>query len=287
MAERDERERIAKKHIGLMKNVYGAEIAACVKSARIFEDGDGRELDVGEARFEGTETCVTGDFAAKVVYRNSGKCVVVDAGSFTRPGGTYETGGGGPESMLCADSALYPVLAALKETYYDKNRGWESGQLMSDRALYLTDVPFSRGGERRDTDVVVIAAPNRTRALENGRSPELCDQYLGFRIEAMLRVAAQGGADVLVCPAFGCGRDGNDTAVVIEHIKSWLEAHPGVFEKVVFSVPRSSEAAFVEAFGREVRETRPVAVVATSDDDDEEDDEDWRDIELPEGITLG
>ena len=285
MPDRDERQRAAKKHIGLMKNVYGTEIASCVKSARIFEDGDGRELDIPEARFEETETCVTGDFAAKVVYRNSGKCVVIDAGSFTRPGGTYETGGGGPESMLCAESALFPILAELKKKYYDKNRGWESSQLFSDRALYLTDVPFSRNGERRDADIVVIAAPNRTRALEGGRSTELCDQYLGFRIEAMLRVAAQGGADVLVCPAFGCGRDGNDVSVVIGHIKSWLEAHPGVFEKVVFSVPRTSEAAFVEAFGREVRETRPVREAATSND--EEDDEDWRDIELPEGITLG
>ena len=283
---REQRQRQAKRHIGLMKNVYAAEIEACAASAKIYEDGEGRELPVPEPQFEATATAVTTDFAAKALYGTSGKAVIIDAGAFTRPGGNYEAGSFGPEQALCSDSALYPVLCALKKSYYDKNRGWECSQLFSDRALYLTDVMFSRNGTPRTADVVVIAAPNRKRALEGGRSPEFCDQVLGFRIEAMLRVAAQGGASTLICGAFGCGPQGNPAAQVIGLIQAWLAAHPGVFENVIFAVPRASEAAFAQAFGRMQREQKPAAMREEPQPKDDDDDEDWRTIELPEGVTL-
>ena len=97
------------------------------------------------------------------------------------------------------------MLSGLKKEYYDKNRGFASGQIYNDHAMYLSDVTFTRNGSIRKAGVVVIAAPNRTRALENHRSPEGIDQALGFRIEALLRIAAANGADTLICNAFGCG----------------------------------------------------------------------------------
>lgn len=289
MQDRTQRQAQAKKHIGLMRNVFVSEIEASIAGTRIYEDGDGREIDVREPVCEQTATRVTTDFASKVLYSCTGEAVIIDPAGFTRPGGGYEDGGSGPEATLCADSDLYPILCGLKKSFHDKNRGWESGQLFSDRAAYIPGVAFARGGEVRRADVVAIAAPNRKRALENGRSKELCDQMLGFRIEAMLRVAASGQATTLVCPAFGCGMQGNDAAQVAGLIGAWLDAHPGVFEHVVFSVPRSCEAAFGNVFGvseqpaRTARPARDEAERRTRDDDE---DESWRDIELPEGVTL-
>ena len=64
--------------------------------------------------------------------------------------------------------------------------------------------------------------------------------------------------------------------------KQWLDAHPGVFAKVVFAIPGGPNLdAFQDAF-----EHREEAVPADVDEP-EDDDEDWRDgLDLPEGITL-
>lgn len=286
MPTKDERRAEAAKHIALMKGVFGSEIEACAKGAKIYEDGDGRELPIPDARFKATETRVTTDFASQALFSAKGRAAVVDAASFTRPGGNYADGAFGPEQALCADSILYPVLCELKESYYDKNRGWESGMLFTDRALYLEDVTFSRKGNMKKAGVVVIAAPNRTRALENHRSPEGCDQALSFRIEAIMRIAAAGGADSLVVGAFGCGSYGNDPAQVAGLFGAWLDAHPGVFEEVVFAVPRASFEAFNAAFGEPVATQATAAGDSAGGADEADDDEDWRD-NLPEGVTLG
>ena len=283
MPSKEERQAEAKMHIALMKSVFSAETDAAIKSAKFYEDGEGRELPIPEPRFEATATEVTTDFMVTALYKHKGTVALVDPAAFSKPAGGYEEGSFGPEQALCSESNLYPVLSGLKKEYYDKNRGFASGQIYNDHAMYLSDVTFTRNGSIRKAGVVVIAAPNRTRALENHRSPEGIDQALGFRIEALLRIAAANGADTLICNAFGCGALGNDPQQVIGLFKGWLDAHPGVFETVAFAVPRASFDAFDAAFGAPKPEEP--AVVATADDD-EDDEFDLDSIELPEGVTL-
>lgn len=283
MPSKEERQAEAKKHIALMKSVFSAETDAAIKSAKFYEDGEGRELPIPEPRFEATATEVTTDFMVTALYKHKGTVALVDPAAFSKPAGGYEEGSFGPEQALCSESNLYPVLSGLKKEYYDKNRGFASGQIYNDHAMYLSDVTFTRNGSICKAGVVVIAAPNRTRALENHRSPEGIDQALGFRIEALLRIAAVNGADTLICNAFGCGALGNDPQQVIGLFKGWLDAHPGVFETVVFAVPRASFDAFDAAFGAPKPEEP--AVVATAGDD-EGDEFDLDSIELPEGVTL-
>ncbi len=283
MPSKEGRQAEAKKHIALMKSVFSAETDAAIKSAKFYEDGEGRELPIPEPRFEATSTEVTTDFMVTALYKHKGTVALVDPAAFSKPAGGYEEGSFGPEQALCSESNLYPVLSGLKKEYYDKNRGFASGQIYNDHAMYLSDVTFTRNGSIRKAGVVVIAAPNRTRALENHRSPEGIDQALGFRIEALLRIAAANGADTLICNAFGCGALGNDPQQVIGLFKGWLDAHPGVFETVVFAVPRASFDAFDAAFGAPKPEEP--AVVATAGDD-EDDEFDLDSIELPEGVTL-
>ena len=283
MADKDQRKVQAEKHNALMKGAFASEPAATVEAATIYEEGEGRALELPEAPFEATETLVTTAFVPDALYRfGKGKCAVVDPASFTRPGGTYLDGAFGPEQVLCSDSNLYEVLCGIKREFHDKNRDYRRGMLFTDRCAYLPDVAFSRGGTVRKADVIVVAEPMRARALENHRSEAECDNELARRIETILCVAAANECETLILNAFACGRMGYPAQQVVDLIKAWLDAHPGALSRVVFAVPRVHFDAFDAAFGQP-KEEAPTPVVS---DEDETDDEDWRTIDLPEGITL-
>ena len=283
MADREQRKEQAEKHNALMKGAFASETAATVDAAIIYEEGEGRTLELPEAPFEATETLVTTAFVPEALYRfGKGKCAVVDPASFTRPGGAYLDGAFGPEQVLCADSNLYEILCGIKGEFHDKNRDYRRGMLFTDRCAYLPDVTFSREGNVRKDDVIVIAEPMRSRALENHRPEAECDHEIARRIETFLAIAAANGCETLVVGAFGCGRFGYPAQQVIGLFEEWLEAHPGALGRVVFAVPRAHRDAFDEAFGQPKEETpAPVAV-----ENSEEDDEDWRNVELPAGVTL-
>lgn len=294
--------------------LWGAEAAAAAEAAKraaemAEADAEGAQAGNEEAReaaeiAEGaaeeaaesdavaptvTETTVkvVTSFAPEALYRDAtGKTMIVDPGAFTRPGGAYEDGAFGPEQILCSESNLYPILVAHKRDFYDKNRDYRRGSLFTDRALYVPEVLFSRGGDVRRADVLVIAEPIRAYALENHRSERECDKALADRIETIFRVAAANGAETLIMGAFGCGRNGYPVEQVIELIQNWIAEHPGVVPNVVFAVPRMHADAFREAFGAPEPERPAPVVVAEGENDREGDDEDWRNVELPEGVTL-
>ena len=138
MPTRDERKAAAASNLALMRGAFSKDTQETIDAAIIYEDGEGRELELPEVE-EGaaTTTSVTSDFAVKAVHSAKGKTVVVDPCSFMRPGGAYEDGAFGPEQILCSESNLYPVLCGCKNTYHAANRGFASGQLYTDRALYL------------------------------------------------------------------------------------------------------------------------------------------------------
>ena len=284
MADRDQRREQAEKHNALMKGAFASETAATVEAAIIYEEGEGRALELPDAPFETTETLVTTAFEPDALYRfGKGKCVVVDPASFTRPGGAYLDGAFGPEQVLCSDSNLYEVLCGIKREFHDKNRDYRRGMLFTDRCAYLPDVTFSRGGTVRKADVIVVAEPMRARALENHRSEAECDNELSRRIEAILCIAAANECETLILNAFACGRMGYPAPQVVGLIKAWLDAHPGALGRVVFAVPRAHLDVFDAAFGQP-KEEAPIPIAVDSDEN--ADDEDWRTIELPEGITL-
>lgn len=263
-----------------------AEIAE--EAAETAEAEEAADSDGAAAAPRATETTVkvVTSFAPEALYRDTvGKTMIVDPGAFTRPGGAYEDGAFGPEQILCSESNLYPVLTAHKRDFYDKNRDYRRGSLFTDRALYVPEVLFSREGDTRRADVLVIAEPIRAYALENHRSERECDKALADRIETIFRIAAANGVETLIMGAFGCGRNGYPVDQVIGLIRAWIAEHPGAVPNVVFAVPRVHADAFREAFGAPGPE-RPVPVVVAEDESDREDDEDWRRVELPEGITL-
>lgn len=282
MADKEQRKEQAEKHNALMKGAFAAETAATVEAAVIYEEGEGRSLDLPEAPFDATETVVTTAFMPEALYRfGKGACAVVDPASFTRPGGAYLDGAFGPEQVLCSDSNLYEILCGIKREFHDKNRDYRRGMLFTDRCVYLPDVAFSRGGTVRKANVIAIAEPLRARALENHRSEAECDRELARRIEAICCVAATNECEMLVLNAFACGRLGYPASQVVQLFKEWIDAHPGALGRVVFAVPRAHFDAFDAAFGKPKEEEAAPAVT-----EEESDDEDWRNVELPEGVTL-
>lgn len=283
MPTRDERREAAAKNLALMRGAFASETKATIEAAVIYENGEGRELPLADAEGE-TTTSVTTDFATKAVFAVKGKTCVIDACSFTRPGGAYEDGSFGPEQILCSESNLYPVLTGCKGIYHDKNRGFASGMLFTDRALYLPNVVFVRDGVIAKADVLAIPEPNRTRALENHRSEREHDVTLAGRVEALLRIAAANECETLIVGAFGCGPQGADAQTSIELFKKWIEAHPGAIKHIVFAVPRASFEAFNDAFGKKASDEPAPKPVPT--DDNEEDEADFDPNDLPEGITF-
>ena len=282
MPTKDERKAQAKKHNALMKGAFAAETAATVAQAVIYEDGEGRELELPEPAFEATNVEATTKFTVNALYDAKGKTAIVDPVSFTRPGGNYEEGSFGPEQVLCHESNLYQALCEMKREYHDANRGFARGQLFTDRAMLLPDVVFSGSGEIRKAGIIAIPEPNRSRALENHRSERECDTCLAQRIESILRIAAANGYETLIMGAFACSRENYDPQQVIGLVQAWIEAHPGALGTIVFAVPRAVFDIFDEAFGKEVKE-EPETPAAENDDEDEFD---LDSIELPEGVTL-
>lgn len=285
MVDREERKVQAEKHSGLMRSAFAKETAACVEAAVIYEEGEGRSLELPDAPFPTTETYVVTSFAPEAIYRDGkGKTAVVDPVSFTRPGGAYLDGSFGPEQILCADSNLFEVLSDIAAEYHQKNRDYRRGMLFTDRTLYLPEVTFLRSGEVRPVDVIAVAEPLRARALENHRSERECDNALRDRIETLLRIAAANEVETLVVGAFGCGRQGYDPEAVIALFKAWIEAHPGAIGRIVFAVPRAYVDSFREAFGAPPAKEEPKPEVTTDNEDEEEFD--WRSVPLPEGVTI-
>lgn len=280
---KEQRKAHAQRHNALMRGAFASDTKACVEATTIYEDGEGRSLEIPEAAADATETEVTTQFSVNVLYGEAGKVAIACPVTFSKPGGNYEDGAFGPEQMLCAESNLYQVLCGLRPQYHAKNRGFARGMLFTDRALFMPDVTFSRDGNIRKADVIAIPEPNRTRALENNRSKREADQCLAQRIESILRIAAANGAETLVVGAFGCGRQGYATDQVVKLFQAWLEAHPGAIKKIVFSIPRACFDEFDAAFGKpKVEEPKPVE----QPEEEESDEFSLEGIELPEGVTF-
>ena len=70
MADRDERREQARKHLALMKGALASDAEKSVEAAVIYEDGEGRELELPEPPFEATVTLVGTRFAPEALYRH-------------------------------------------------------------------------------------------------------------------------------------------------------------------------------------------------------------------------
>lgn len=282
---KEQRREMAKKHVALMSRVFGNETAHTVETATEYKDGDMFDFPAVDARTNETDVsclaqdCVSAAIAAKRENPDAKVCIH-DFASFMHQGGGYMNGAQAQEEQLCAESNLYNVLDA-KSDYYCENKNWQRGGLYTSRALYLDDVCFLQEGTPVMCDVLVIAAPNRRVALDNGRTEQECANDLQRRVNTLLNIAAAQNVDVLITGAFGCGAFGNDWDEVAKAYRAWLDEHDGVIPKIVFcfvnaglkKVFNKIICDFDEELEAEcVAEEERVAAAA-----EEIDEEDWRD----------
>lgn len=276
MATREERAAQAAANTGRMKAIFAKEIAASAEGARIYQEGAGWSLTVPQGQGQ-TQVRVERGNVCRALMRAQGKPCVIDPASFTKPAGNYAGGAWGPEAILCASSNLYPILESLQDTYYAGNKGHFNDGLCTDRAVYVPDVQFLQDGKAKPVDVLVMAEPNRKRALENpARSEAECNTHLRYRINSALGIAAENGCQTLVATAFGCGFNGNDAAQVAGLFAQWIAEHPGVFQQVVFVVANAAlQDAFLAAFpdAAQQEERKPQQQTPVDPEPQEEPDE--------------
>lgn len=256
---RAERAENAKRHIAVMKTAFAKEIEKTVADAVLYENGEAH--DDFEEKWESGDIKRHDATRQRVVFASSTdallaladegatKIAVIDYASYTNPGGGYAKGSNAQEEALCADSTLYPCLCALEGRYHEPNRKATLGGLYTSRAMSLPCVVFARDGRQQEAEIVVIAAPNRRRALENGRSERECDSDLIRRCDAALEIAALSGADAVVAGAFGCGVFGNPPRMVARAFADWCAKHPGAFAEVLYAIPGGAN---LDAFADEL-----------------------------------
>ena len=281
--ENSAREAQVKRHVSVMKAVFGTETQASIEGARIVEAGYAPEAVPAEDASPTVVSFAAGD-AVTAIFHAQKPVAVLDPASYRYVGGGYLRGWRGPEEDLCDEGNLYAILEAFQKSYYAPNKQTSSGELFTSRALAIPDVVFSRNGEIAKASVAVVAAPNRARALQRNRSEKECDLAMAERVDTAMRLLADFGATTAVIPAFGFGqRDGFAAAQVAQLFHDWIAEHDGAIPQVVFAIWRGPDvdvfkAAFADRWHEE--EAPVVEQVDVADEDDEE--EDWEKYRISE-----
>ena len=271
----------AKRHVSVMKAVFGKETSEAIEGARIIEAGYAPEPVVAEDAAATTVAFESGN-AVNAIFQAKKPVAVLDPGSYRYAGGGYLRGWQGIEEDLCDEGNLFAILESFQKTYYAPNKQSVSGELYTSRAIAIPDVVFSRNGEIVKASVAVVAAPSRTRALQRNRSERECDLVLAERVDAAMRILASFGAATVVLPAFGCAQ-GNKASQVAGLIHDWIAAHDGAIPHVVFAIRRGPDAdAFKAAFADRWQDDAPAKVETPVVEEEDEGEDDWEKYRISE-----
>ena len=107
--ENNAREAQAKRHVSVMKAVFGTETAASIEGAQIIEAGYAPQPEVAEGAAPTVVTFATGD-AVTAIFHAEKPVAVLDPASYRYVGGGYLRGWRGVEEDLIEEA-----MAALRE----------------------------------------------------------------------------------------------------------------------------------------------------------------------------
>lgn len=252
--KRDDRRTAAQLHIAEVRKNLRRENMDAVATRKRYKTN--HSFSPAVPRFDFTEIVVADmDSVSAVMNENgNGRKAVLDFASYHNPGGGYANGAWAQEEALCSESNLYVVLDELYFEYYWAHKNTHNNGLYTADAMYLYDIVFERDGQRTESDVIVIAAPNAKAARSNSVFEDEIYDVMAHRVRTVLDIAADNEVDILIAGAFGCGVFANDPYDVADVFKSWLEENPGVFRKIVFGIP--SGGANFDAFDEVFAEDR-------------------------------
>lgn len=313
--KREARARAAEKHTAAVSGAWAKDIERSLAGVATYDGMPASWLAEQKAKAAAAEAAAAEDAAAEPVlpevrvldmtptqaildngrgYAQFCDMAVLDAASFTNPGGGYIQGYLGQESTLCADSYLYNVLKEQRGWYGENRRRNINCELYRNRALVVPAVRFDRAHVHAYADVIVAAAPNAKRARQeyNVGEDALLDA-LRDRVRFALAVCDDLGREKLVLGAFGCDNQGFDAEVVAEVFRSELASGDFKVKQVFVAVPQSRwddnapkfqhvlgafPAAPAESYAEAAARAAATraAQEAEAAEDDDEDEDDWR-----------
>ena len=213
---------------------------------------------------------------AASAYKGKKTCVLNFA-SATNAGGGVTNGSSAQEESLCRCSTLYFCLIEdeLEKSFYAPHRA-ANDPLYNDDIIYSPDILVVKSdtdaperlleSEWYPVNVITCAAPNLRHVSllkeedERGSSTgtvteKELEKLLEKRIRRIFRVAFEGGNEVLILGAFGCGAFRNPPELVADAFHKVTEEFRDCFETIEYAVYyREYETANYQAFRRAFRE---------------------------------
>lgn len=229
----------------------------CVEGSVLF---DAKTLDAlnSKAMIDHTKISVTNEkvlgAAERLIVRECQKNVaILNFASALHPGGGFLEGAMAQEESIACASGLYASLVNFKESFYkDQPCGFYRHDM-----IYSPQVPVIRDAETGRlipyylVDVLTSPAVNANVVKQN--QPDRLDAIPGVmekRIDLLLKLASNRGANTLVLGPWGCGAFGNDPNEVADWFKKAISRHDGFVEHVVFACygEEKNLRTFVETF---------------------------------------
>lgn len=232
----------------LKSNKYQKDIDYSIEHSCVYTKNN---LPVGDYE-DGYDTnfCVLDATAQEVIAQLSDKRLAVLSFSCKRnPAGQSKTSISGQEADLSKISFLPTVLnsSRMLVEYYVQNR--ETDSYGGDVVAYTPKIPFLFEGcdTVRYADVISCASPSIKHLSKV--SPDRVRTLLERRIDIILSSALCHGVKNIVLGAWGCGGHGLSAESVAKAFKSVLDTgYHGVFENVIFAVPKTVEDDHFDTF---------------------------------------
>jgi uncharacterized protein (TIGR02452 family) len=237
----------------------GQAVTQSVQSTTVFSAEEIKvvENDVRGNAVYAVKALSTLDGAAWLRRQTGRVPTILNFASARHPGGGFENGAMAQEEDIAYRSSLYASLRSQSKYYRESLNNLRKG-LYFDKAVFTPGMVVIRDANYRlvdpwDCHCVSAPAPNRGAALRNGMSETAVQAAMLRRIQLVLAVMAQSGANDIVLGAYGCGVFKNDPNYVAEQFHAVLiDQGQGVrFQHVLFAIPNQhspNHQAFAQCF---------------------------------------
>jgi len=184
-----------------------------------------------------TEVTVVPDDCIDVAVleqKRGGSVILLNMADIHRPGGNVDVGS--PAQEECC----------FRRSDYSRHLLPSLYPLLGSQIIFSPGVEYIKTGE---TNQYSLTSPTRLdmMAIAALRFPQLDGSYSKYaydkdrdsmakKIDAIFRLPAHLGHDVLVLSAFGCGAYGNPPTEVVKLFQQALVRYRGSFKKVIFAV---------------------------------------------------
>lgn len=233
---------------------WGAAVAAAV-AAKLSLPADAVLPPAGPLGFAVTQVQVVNEStlaAARRLTATTQRVLALNFANGLHPGGGFQQGNHGQESLLCRSSALFATLSG--DPMYAAHAARPLPD-STDWAILSPEVPVFRADDGTLLDppwplgILTCAAPYAPKLGQ-----EAAAALMQTRIRRVLAIARAYRYTRLVLGAWGCGTYGNDPARIAAIFHAALKEQAGAFQTVVFAIADwSPERLFLTPFAAEFK----------------------------------